>query len=48
MRILVRLVRRLFDRRRSAPRPVPPTDPERLQGIYRNTHRQVENLRRAA
>jgi len=48
MRLLARLIRRLLGRRRPAPRPVPPTDPERLQRIYRETHRQVEDLRRAA
>ena len=48
MRLLVRLLRRLLGRRLPAPRPVPPTDPERLQRIYRETHREVENLRRAA
>ena len=31
-----------------APRPTPPIDPERLQRIYRDTHRHVEDLRRAA
>jgi hypothetical protein len=41
----MRLVRRLFGRRRPMPRPA---DPERLQRIYRETHRQVEELRRAA
>ncbi|HEV8180264.1 MAG TPA: hypothetical protein VGP54_08195 [Gaiellaceae bacterium] len=46
MRLLARL---LFARRRPTPRPHPsPTDPERLQRIYRETHRQVEDLRRAA
>ena len=38
-------LRRLLGRRRPAPRPA---DPERLQRIYRETHRQVEELRRAA
>ena len=48
MRLLARLIRRLLGRR-PVPHPVPPpTDPERLQRIYRETHRQVEDLRRAA
>jgi hypothetical protein len=35
--------------RRSRARPTPrPIDPERLHRIYRETHRQVEELRRAA
>jgi hypothetical protein len=41
----MRLVLRLLGRRRPLPRP---TDPERLQRIYRETHRRVEELRRAA
>ena len=41
----MRLIRRLLTRRRPMPRP---TDPERLQRIYRDTHRHVEELRRAA
>jgi hypothetical protein len=42
----MRIVRRLLFRRR---RPMPrPADPERLQRIYRDTHRHVEELRRAA
>jgi hypothetical protein len=48
MRLLARLLRRLLGHRQLVPRPVPPTDPERLQRIYRETHRQVEDLRRAA
>jgi hypothetical protein len=48
MRLLVLLLRRLLGRRRPAPRPRPPHDPERLQRVYRETQRQVENLRRAA
>ena len=48
MKLLARLIRRLLGHRRSAPRPVPPADPDRLQRIYRDTHRQVEDLRRAA
>jgi hypothetical protein len=48
VRLLAQLVRRLLGRRRPAPQPVPPTDPERLQRIYRETHRHVEDLRRAA
>ena len=34
-------------RRRPAPAPRP-ADPERLQRIYRETHRRVADLRRAA
>jgi hypothetical protein len=41
----VKVVRRLLGRRRPAPRPA---DPERLQQIYRETQRQIEELRRAA
>jgi hypothetical protein len=41
----MRLVRRLLRRRQPLPRPA---DPERLQRIYHETHRQVEELRRAA
>lgn len=42
----MRLIVRLLGRRR---RPVPrPADPDHLQRIYRETHRQVEKLRRAA
>jgi hypothetical protein len=41
----MRLILRLLARRRPQPRPA---DPERLQRIYRETHRQVEELRRAA
>lgn len=41
----MKLLRRLFNRRRAVQRPA---DPERLQRIYRETHRQVEELRRAA
>jgi hypothetical protein len=44
MRLLARL---LVGRRRPIPRPSP-TDPERLQRIYRETHRGVEDLHRAA
>ena len=41
----MRLIRRLLGR----PRPMPrPADPERLQRIYRETQRHVEELRRAA
>jgi hypothetical protein len=43
MRLLALLLRR-----RPAPRLVAPADAERLHRIYRETHRQVENLRRAA
>ncbi len=39
------LIRRLLGRRRPVSRPA---DPERLLRIYRETHRQVEELRRAA
>ena len=38
----------LLLRRRPKPRPVPRVDAEYLHGIYRQTHRQVEKLRRAA
>jgi len=48
MRFLARLIRRLLGRGRPRPHPVPPADPERLQRIYRDTHRHVEELRRAA
>jgi hypothetical protein len=48
LRLLARLLRRLVGRRPPAPPPVPPTDPERLQQIYRETHRRMEDLRRAA
>jgi hypothetical protein len=41
----MKLIRRLLGRR--GPRPHP-ADPERLQRIYRETHRHVEDLRRAA
>ncbi|HEY5695008.1 MAG TPA: hypothetical protein VIR14_10925 [Gaiellaceae bacterium] len=41
----MRLIRRLLARRRTVPRLA---DPERLQQIYRETHRRVEELRRAA
>jgi hypothetical protein len=43
MKLLVRLFRR-----RAAPLPVPPAEQERLQRIYRETHRHVADLRRAA
>ena len=39
-------LRRLLRRRRPAPRPS--IDTERLERIYRETHRRVEELRRAA
>jgi hypothetical protein len=49
MRLLVQVIRRLLGGRgRPVPRPTPPTDPERLHRIYRETHRHVEDLRRAA
>jgi hypothetical protein len=41
----MRLVALLLGRRRPGPRPA---DPERLRRIYRETHRHVEELRRAA
>jgi hypothetical protein len=41
----MRLIRRLLGRRRPMMRAA---DPERLQRIYRETHRHVEELRRAA
>ena len=41
----MRILLRLLGRRRPVPRPA---DPERLQRIYRETHRRVEELRRAA
>jgi len=41
----MKLIRRLLGRPGSGPRPA---DPERLQRIYRETHRHVEELRRAA
>jgi hypothetical protein len=41
----MRVLRRLLRRRRPIARPA---DPERLQRIYRETHRHVEELRRAA
>jgi hypothetical protein len=47
VRALLLLVRRLLRRRRPAPQP-PPIDPERLQRIYRETHREVRDLRDAA
>ncbi|MFL5960485.1 MAG: hypothetical protein ACJ75G_09495 [Gaiellaceae bacterium] len=48
MRRLLRVIGRLLGRRRPAAPPRRPTDPERLQRIYHETHRQVEDLRRAA
>ena len=48
----MRLVRRLVRQLLGHPRPVPPRRPaidsERLQRIYRETHRQVQDLRPAA
>jgi hypothetical protein len=41
----MRFLLRLLGRRRPQPRPA---DPEHLQRIYRDTHRHVEELRRAA
>jgi hypothetical protein len=41
----MRLLRRLLRRRPPMPRPA---DPERLQRIYRETHRHMQELRRAA
>ena len=48
MRLLAVLIRRLLGRRRPPQRPRSPTDPERLHEIYRETHRHVEDIRRAA
>jgi hypothetical protein len=48
LRLLARVIRRLLGRRRPRPAPRPPTDPDRLHRIYRETHRHVEDLRRAA
>jgi hypothetical protein len=49
VRLFVRLLRRLLGRpQQPAPRPRPPTDADRLQQVYRETHRQMEDLRRAA
>ncbi len=48
MRRIVLLLLRLLGRGRPAPRPVPPHDPERLQRVYRETERQLDELRRAA
>jgi hypothetical protein len=45
MKLVVRL---LLGRRRPARRAAPPIDAEQLQRIYRETHRRVEELRRAA
>jgi hypothetical protein len=44
----MRLVLRLLGRRQPAASSRAPADPERLQQIYRETHRHVEDLRRAA
>jgi hypothetical protein len=44
----MRLLFRLLGRRRPASRRGPPADAERLHRIYRETHRHVEELRRAA
>ena len=44
----MRLLARLLGVRRRTPRPTPPIDAERLQRIYRETHRVVEELRKAA
>ena len=41
----MKAIRRLLGRRRAGQRPA---DPERMQRIYRETHRHVEELRRAA
>ena len=41
----MKLIRRLLARRRPTSSPA---DPERLQRIYHETHRRVEELRRAA
>ena len=44
----MKLLLRLLGRRRPTARPRPPIDSERLERIYRDTHRRVEELRRAA
>jgi hypothetical protein len=43
----MRRLRTLLRRGRSRPTAVP-ADPEQLHRIYRETHRQVQDLRRAA
>jgi hypothetical protein len=48
MRLVRRLVRQLLGRPRSVPRWRPAIDSEGLQQIYRETHRHMEDLRRAA
>jgi hypothetical protein len=44
----MKLILRRVLRRRAVSRPRPPIDSERLERIYRETHRGVEELRRAA
>lgn len=44
----MKLILSLLRRRRRAPSLPRPTDSGRLQRIYRETHRHVEELRRAA
>ena len=48
MRLVLALIRRLFGSPRPRPRPTPPPDSDRLDRIYRETHRDMEDLRRAA
>ena len=48
MRLVVQLVRALVGRPSPTPRPRPRIESERLERIYRDTHRHVEELRRAA
>jgi len=48
MRILLAVIRRLFGGTRPRQRPTPPPDSDRFDRIYRETHRDVEDLRRAA
>jgi hypothetical protein len=48
MSLVAWLARYFLSRRRPAVRPTLPIDPDRLQRIYRETHRQMEDLRRAA
>jgi hypothetical protein len=48
VRLLALLARPLLGLRLPASPAAAPSDSERLQRIYRETHRQVEHLRRAA
>jgi len=48
VKLFARLRHRLLGRRRPTPRSKLSADPERLQRIYRETQRHVEELRRAA